>query len=675
MNNKPSIAEFTLRGILLGSFITLIFTASNVYLGLKIGSTFASSIPAAVISMAFLRMFKNSSILENNIVQTLASSAGCISAVIFVIPALIMIGYWNSFPFWKTFLICAAGGVLGVIFTIPLRNALVVRSSLPYPEGVAAAEILKSANEASEEDNRNETNKGVKLLAFSTLISGLFSLCTGGFKLFTGGVSMSGMVGASVFSISAGFSFALLGSGFLIGVGGGVSLLIGTFLCHGIGVPILSAVMPMDPEMSPEEISSVLWATKLRFCGAGCIAISAVWTLIVLIKPIIKGFRESLILSRQASEGEIDSSRTDMGFRDMLFYFSLSVAIIVAVFYDFVSAVESIPYYWVWVFVIVGTLLAIFIGFVLASACGYMAGLIGSSSSPISGITIISVIVISFVYLLLSHKGGIFDVEGGENLVTAFTLFSATLVCAISTISNDNMQDLKTGYLIGASPKHQQVALIIGTIIGALVIAPVLEVLYNSYGFTDAFPREGMDPSMALNAPQASLMTSIVKGIFHQDLQWSFIAIGIGIGCLCIVINFILRKISGNKLFIAPLAVGLGIYLPSSTMTVIVIGAFSSFFIYNVFRKGHYQIEKKELVALDKRINLVAAGLIVGESLVGVIIAMILTISIASSGSDSPLAMDFGLAESTKSALSFLVYITGFFYVVRMVLNRGRQQS
>ncbi len=668
-NTGKSLRELTLRGIILGTLITLVFTASNVYLGLKVGMTFASSIPAAVISMAVLKMFKDSSILENNIVQTQASAAGCISSIIFVMPALVMIGYWNGFPLWQTFLICAAGGTLGVIFTIPLRYAMVVRSKLPYPEGVAAAVILKTADKNAE-NGESSAKSGVKLLALGAGLSSMFSLCTGGLRILVDGFTLTGKIGAAIFSLGTGYSFALLGAGLLIGIGGGFSLLVGTVLCWGVGIPALTSIIPNTDALAAEDFSSLLWASKLRFAGAGCIAVSALWTLIVLIKPIIKGLKESMEIAAEATTGEVESRLTDLSFKHMIIYAVISILIICGVFYHFVSNFEM-PGLWAWSFVIVGTLLAVMVGFLLAASCGYMSGLIGSSSSPISGVTIISVVIISVFFLVLSGSFGVFDIQGGREFVTAFTLFTATVVNATASISNDNLQDLKTGQLVGASPKHQQVALIIGTIIGAFVIAPVLELLYNSYGFPGAMPRENMDPSMTLNAPQATLMASIAKGIFNHDLEWTYINIGLILGIVLIIVNVVIKKATNNKMFIAPLAVGLGIYLPSSVNVVIIIGSFASYFIVRYIKKKFTDKDEQnnKVIYLESRNNLMAAGLIVGESLMGVLMAFILTLSISTGGSDAPLALELGLDTSTTAVISFIIFFGSSVFVLNKIVS------
>jgi putative OPT family oligopeptide transporter len=546
---------------------------------------------------------------------------------------------------------------------------MVVKSNLPYPEGVAAAVILKTANKKSS-DGESQAKSGVKLLALGAGLSSVFTFCTSGLRVLFDGFTITGKVGAAVFSLGTGYSFALLGAGLLIGIGGGFSLLVGTILCWGVGVPVLTSILPNPDALAVEDFSSMIWATKLRFAGAGCIAISALWTLIVLVKPIVKGLLDSMELAKEAKSGQIDSRNTDLSFKQMIIYTVISILIICGVFYKFTTNID-IPALWSWSFIILGTLLAVLIGFLLAASCGYMAGLIGSSSSPISGITIISVVVISLCYLVLSGVQGMFNIEGGRDFVTAFTLFTATVVNATACISNDNLQDLKTGQLVGASPKHQQVALIIGTIIGAFVIAPVLELLYNSYGFPGAMPRANMDPSLALNAPQATLMASIAKGIFNHHLEWTYIIIGLILGALLIVLNLFIKKITKNKIFIAPLAVGLGIYLPSSVNVVIIIGAIASYFIVRRIKLKFTDEEeqKNRLISLDSRNNLMAAGLIVGESLMGVLMAFVLTASISTGGSDAPLAIDLGLNATVISVISFVIFFGGLIYVLRKIAS------
>lgn len=565
MHNE-NLKELTVRGIILGALITVIFTASNVYLGLKVGVTFASSIPAAVISMAVLKFFKDSSILENNMVQTQASSAGTLSSVIFVLPGLLMMGYWQDFPFWQTMLICAAGGTLGVLFTIPLRRAMVVNSNLPYPEGVAAAEILKAGNNA-------DGDSGVKDIAYGGVLAGLVAFLTNGLRVMADGASAWIQTGKAAFQLPMGFSLALLGAGYLIGIVGGIAMLIGVILTWGVAVPYFTMSEDIAADASLIDSAMTVWKTKVRYIGVGTIGIAAIWTLLILMKPMIEGMVHSFRMlkgGQEASEHRID---IDLSPKTMIYILIATVALIVISLHHFIAAAPISPELSI-LLVVVCTFLAVFIGFFVAAASGYMAGLVGSSSSPISGIGIISVIVISLVLVSIGNASGLFETVDGQKFLTALTLFTASIVITTACISNDNLQDLKTGLLVEATPWRQQVALIIGCFVGALVIAPVLEILYHAYGFSGALPRPDMDPSQALSAPQATLMTAISQGIFTNKLEWTYILTGVGLGAVLITIDAFLKKVS-NKVFSLPvIAVGIGIYLPPSINTPVIVGAF-----------------------------------------------------------------------------------------------------
>lgn len=563
---NENLKELTVRGIILGALITVIFTASNVYLGLKVGVTFASSIPAAVISMAVLKFFKDSSILENNMVQTQASSAGTLSSVIFVLPGLLMMGYWQDFPFWQTMLICAAGGTLGVLFTIPLRRAMVVNSNLPYPEGVAAAEILKAGNHA-------DGDSGVKDIAYGGVLAGLVAFLTNGLRIMADGASAWIQTGKAAFQLPMGFSLALLGAGYLIGIVGGIAMLIGVILTWGVAVPYFTMSEDIAADASLIDSAMTVWKTKVRYIGVGTIGIAAIWTLLILMKPMIEGMVHSFRMlkgGQEASEHRID---IDLSPKTMIYILIATVALIVISLHHFIAAAPISPELSI-LLVVVCTFLAVFIGFFVAAASGYMAGLVGSSSSPISGIGIISVIVISLVLVSIGNASGLFETVDGQKFLTALTLFTASIVITTACISNDNLQDLKTGLLVEATPWRQQVALIIGCFVGALVIAPVLEILYHAYGFSGALPRPDMDPSQALSAPQATLMTAISQGIFTNKLEWTYILTGVGLGAVLITIDAFLKKVS-NKVFSLPvIAVGIGIYLPPSINTPVIVGAF-----------------------------------------------------------------------------------------------------
>ncbi|HHF4222973.1 TPA: OPT family oligopeptide transporter [Haemophilus influenzae] len=655
---NENLKELTVRGIILGALITVIFTASNVYLGLKVGVTFASSIPAAVISMAVLKFFKDSSILENNMVQTQASSAGTLSSVIFVLPGLLMMGYWQDFPFWQTMLICAAGGTLGVLFTIPLRRAMVVNSNLPYPEGVAAAEILKAGNHA-------DGDSGVKDIAYGGVLAGLVAFLTNGLRIMADGASAWIQTGKAAFQLPMGFSLALLGAGYLIGIVGGIAMLIGVILTWGVAVPYFTMSEDIAADASLIDSAMTVWKTKVRYIGVGTIGIAAIWTLLILMKPMIEGMVHSFRMlkgGQEASEHRID---IDLSPKTMIYILIATVALIVISLHHFIAAAPISPELSI-LLVVVCTFLAVFIGFFVAAASGYMAGLVGSSSSPISGIGIISVIVISLVLVSIGNASGLFETVDGQKFLTALTLFTASIVITTACISNDNLQDLKTGLLVEATPWRQQVALIIGCFVGALVIAPVLEILYHTYGFSGALPRPDMDPSQALSAPQATLMTAISQGIFTNKLEWTYILTGVGLGAVLITIDAFLKKVS-NKVFSLPvIAVGIGIYLPPSINTPVIVGAFLAWIMARHIAK----LGNKEVSAKAERFGtLFSAGLIVGESLMGVILAFIIAASVTTGGSEAPLSLNLENWDTIGEWFGLIVFIVGIVIFASRVLR------
>ena len=672
-SHELHLPELTMRGMLLGILITIIFTASNVYLGLKVGLTFSSSIPAAVISMAILRFFKDSNVLENNMVQTQASAAGTLSAVIFVLPGLLMLGYWQGFPYAETLLLCACGGALGVLFTIPLRRAMVVNSDLPYPEGRAAAEILKvGSHNGDDASAAASSGKGMKEIVSGGVLAGIISLAANGFHVLAGEMSFWLNVGRGTTQFPLGFSTALLGAGYLIGIASGVAILVGMIIAWGGFVPYLTNTLPMGDAKSLSAFAMAVWKAKVRFIGAGCIGIAAIWTLLTLMKPIIEGMRISVqSMKMDNTERALHRMDTDMKPATVGLVFLAIIVGLVICFYSFVSAVPISPAL-MWTLVVCGIVIALLIGFFVAAACGYMAGLIGTSASPISGIGILGIIISSLVVFAIASANNLFATPAGVKFATAMALFMTSVVVCIAAISNDNLQDLKTGQLVGATPWKQQVALLIGSVAGAVAIAPVLNLLYQAYGFTGAMPRPDMDPSGALSAPQATLMTTIAQGIFSSDLDWNYILIGVGIGIICIIVNLIIKSTTAT-LSLPPLAIGMGIYLPPSLEMPLVIGSVISYFVgkYLVKRAKERsgELADADVEQCNRRGVLFASGMIVGESLMGVIIAVIIVLSVTSGGSEDPLGIVGKSFAETAEWLGLIVFLAVIVYFIRLVIS------
>ncbi|MGE8675402.1 MAG: OPT family oligopeptide transporter [Achromobacter kerstersii] len=658
-----TLPELTFRGVLLGALITVIFTASNVFLGLKVGLTFSSAIPAAVISMSVLRLFKDANILENNMVQTQASAAGTLSSIIFILPALVMMGHWQGFPFWQTLGICAAGGMLGVMFTIPLRHVMVVQSDLPYPEGVAAAEILRvgSAERAQDaaEDSGGASAKpaatGMGDIVAGGAVAAVVSFAASGLRVLGDSVSGWFAWGGAVFRLPMGFSLALLGAGYLIGIVAGLAMLTGLIISWGIAVPVLTAMGDMPADMSLAQYATGLWSSQVRFIGAGVIGVGAIWTLATLFMPMARGVKASfsaLTKAGAARAGKAPRTERDLS-AGWISVVTLVLVVVLVITFQVFLAGAPLSAAAIWKLVAYAVLFAFVFGFLVAAACGYMAGLVGSSTSPISGVGIVAIVLVSL--LMLALGGELLAVQNGVQMAIALAIFSTSAVVAVASISNDNLQDLKTGWLVGATPWRQQVALLIGCVVGAAVISPVLELLYNAYGYADAMPRDGMDPAQALSAPQATLMLAIARGIFTHQLNWTMILIGMAVGVALIVVDEILKR-TCRVARIPVLAVGIGIYLPPTVAAPIVAGAVLAWLLERALRRRAAAAGKpyeQFADAANRRGVLIASGLIVGESLVGVLMAAI----IGGAGTDAPLAIAGETFAKPASYLGLAVFV------------------
>nr|WP_317429118.1 oligopeptide transporter, OPT family [uncultured Mitsuokella sp.] len=668
MRHELRLPELTVRGMILGAILTVIFTASNVYLGLKVGLTFSSAIPAAVISMAVLKMAKNSNILENNMVQTQASAAGTLSAIIFIIPGMLMIGYWQGFEFWQTLLVSACGGCLGVLFTIPLRRAMVVHSDLAYPEGVAAAEILKVGSQSrkdAKEGKESGEGSGVKEIASGGILAGIIAFCSNALQVLGSQFSLWIPVGRGMTQLPLGYSTALVGAGYLIGIAAGLAMLVGILIVWAGFVPYYTITSAVPDGMTLQKFAGSVYQERVRLIGAGAMGVAAVWTLIMLARPVIDGVKESLaaLHTPDAEKGK-HRMDIDMSIQSVAMVFCLTVAGLLGIFYAFVSP-EGLPVSENLTFTFVGVGVAVLMGFFVAAACAYMAGLVGTSSSPISGIGILAIIVASLVMYALCSSFGIFALPGGEKFATATAIFTTSIIVAIACISNDNMQDLKTGYLVGATPWRQQVALLLGCVVGALVIAPVLNLLYQAYGFPGALPRPDMDPSQALAAPQAALMTTIAQGIFSSTLAWNYIYIGLGLGVVLVIVDQVLKR-NTRSLCLPPLAVGMGIYLPPSVQTPLVVGAVLGYFLRRHMTQKWGEEKAK---AGFRRGTLFASGLIVGESIVGVVLAGVIVASVTNGGSEAPLAIVGKDFADTAEYLGLAVFAAALVIFSKVVLS------
>ncbi|MEE8116634.1 MAG: oligopeptide transporter, OPT family, partial [Gemmatimonadales bacterium] len=498
---SQTLPEITAKAVVLGVVLSAVLAGANAYLGLKVGLTVSASIPAAVISMAVLRLFRESNILENNIVQTCASAGESLAAgVIFTMPALIMLRYWQGFEFLPIMAIALVGGILGVLFTIPLRRALIIEANLQFPEGVATAEVLKAGTAGGQ---------GARLIAVAGVAGAVLKLSQSGFKLVAGTGSGAFTAGRAIFGYGSELGVALLAVGYIVGINIATLVFAGGLISWLFGIPIYTATA------APEVLESIVgdatgydaalevWSQRIRFMGVGAMATGGLWALIALIKPIRDGIRSSLAAvraTRSGEEREIVRTERDTPINIVMLG---TVALVIPLFIVFLGVIDrdvlGISSALYWGMIALGVAFALVAGFLFSSVAGYMAGLVGSSNNPISGVTIATILTISL--LLLWLLGGQIDflVDATKATAAAATaILVGGVVCCAAAIAGDNMQDLKAGRIVGATPYKQQIMQILGVVAAALVVAPVLQLLYTAYGMGDVFPRGGMDASEAL---------------------------------------------------------------------------------------------------------------------------------------------------------------------------------
>ncbi|WP_295994833.1 OPT family oligopeptide transporter [Rugamonas sp.] len=648
--------EITVRGVILGILITLVFTAAQVYLGLKVGLTFATSIPAAVISMALLSAFQDATIQENNIVQTIASAAGTLASVIFVLPGLLMIGWWVHVPFWPTFGACAIGGVLGVMYTMPLRRALVSQSDLPYPEGVAAAEVLKVG--MASRSGAAEGKAGLWAVVWGAVASCLYAAGSA-VKLMAGEMSIYFRTGAGgATGIGASSSLALIGAGHLMGITVGIAMLAGLVIAWGVLVPVMTSMQPAAA-LSATGHALKIWSGQVRMMGAGVIGAAAIVTLAGLAKPVIGGLKSAMETARRS---KVDGAVIPRADQDLPVFIVGLVTLIsmvpagwllAAFLQDGVLASVAVP------LVAVGIAYILIAGMFAAAVCGYMAGLIGSSNSPVSGIAILTILGAA---LSVGAVGRHLIGPDVAHALVAFALFVTTVVLAVAVIGNDNLQDLKTGQLVDATPWKQQIGLLVGVFAGSAVVPPVLELLNSAYGFAGA-PNLNAISATPLDAPQATLIATLAKGVIGGDLPWALLGYGALIGLALVAVDFVLKKSSKGKYSLPPLGVGLAIYLPSAVTAPVVIGAVAGYlFDRSVERKSYGEVAKRMGV-------LIMSGFIVGESLFNVVLAGL----IVATKKGEPLAIANRLTEPQTMVVALVLGVALVSGLYKWAASNGRK--
>jgi len=594
------VPQLTFRAVLLAIILAMILSAANAYLGLFAGLTIATAIPAAVVSMGVLRLLGGGTILENNIVQTGASAGSSIAAgVIFTIPALIILGYWDDFRYSWVLAIAGLGGLLGVLFSVPLRRTMIVENPLPFPEGKAAAEVLKAGE---------NPGPGLRILGLSAVIGALVkAAAASGMRLLPDSAAGAGFFGKYLGYMGTNLSPALLGVGYIVGLNIGIVVLSGSILSWHIAIPIYHAFfLDADPALatsivgaSAEDAAFAIWSTKIRYLGVGAMLIGGVWTLFSLRNSLLSGIRSGIAAARKGSGAIVAETERDLPMKWMLVALVLFVLPLLGLYQAIVGQ---------WFVSIPMTVIMIVAGFLFVSVSAYLAGLVGSSNNPVSGITIATILFASVVLMLLLGR------DSPIGAVAAIMI--GAVVCCAAAVGGDNLQDLKAGYIVGATPWKQQLMLGIGAFSCALIMAPVLNLLAEAYGI--GAPTADRPNSLA--APQATLMASVARGMFGGELPWDIIAIGAVVGAITIAFDGWLK--SRNSSFRVPvLAAAIGIYLPLELMVPIFLGGLLAYLV----ERRHGMVGTKDESARDRLHRpgtLFAAGLITGEALMGILIAI-----------------------------------------------------
>ena len=667
---EQSIAEFTVKALILGAVLSMVLAAANAYIGLLVGLTVSASIPAAAASMGVLRLFRRSTILENNMVQTAASAGeSLVAGIIFTIPALVMMNAWSGYEYGPMVAIAILGGILGVAFTVPLRRALIIDAKLAFPEGQATAEVLKTGGIERDRalDTGDKADTGFRFLLQAAGIGAAFKFIEAGAGLLAGNVAtaQSWLAGKYLFLGNINISPALIGVGYIVGlniamlvfIGGAIGTLIGVPLNWSLNHEAIMTATGIDPATAWSQLDANQWGAlagqswqDCRRVGVGAMMVGGLWSLISMARPLIDGVRSSMQAYRNTRDGGTAALRTE--FDTPMNYVLLAVVLsIVPLFLVFNFALAEYPQR----LMISGimTVLMLVFGFIFSSVAGYMAGLVGSSNNPISGVTIATVIVSALILLQLMGNDGI-----AARLGPIAVMYLAGLICSAAAIAGDNMQDLKCGHVVGATPWRQQVFQIVGVVSAAVVIPLILQLLDNQYGIGRPSPNPDAIPNSVLAAPQAGLMMALAGGIFGAGIQWKFINMGFVLAIALILLDKRQEK-RGSSFRFPVLAVAVGIYLPIGLSIPIFIGGLISWMV----KRNSASLSEEQWTGRASLGLLVASGLITGEALMGVLVALL-----AGAGVALPFVTGFGFAPG----LALIALAAVIYYQYRAPFTAGK---
>lgn len=614
ISSQQKLPEITIKAVIIAIVLTIILTASNAYLALKIGTTVAASIPAAILAMGILRFFKQKNVLEINIIQTAASAGeAVVGAISFSIPALVMMHYWQNFHYWEIVLITTFGGILGVLFSVPLRRVLLADKNLLFPEGTAIGNVLRATNSSKQ---------GVGFLIKGGIFGAILEFFQTGLHVVSAQVDFWWSKAGTIFGFGSAFSPALIAAGYIVGLRVAIALLFGITCTWFVGMPILSHLVIVPTGLNASDSAGWIWLHELRYIGVGTMLVGGVWLLLTLLKPLAIGIRKSFAAITEAKViGYENIERVE---RDLPIHYALGLATVLMLpiyaylYYSFQANLLNISLstHILICLILIGFVFVL--AFLVSSICGYFAGLIGSTNSPLSGMILITLILGAFLIMLIF--AGHYASARQLMHLAAMTVIIAAIVGSAGAISVDTIQDLKAGHMVGATPWKQQVMLMLGVVVSALVAPLILNLLFNAYGIGDVFPRPGMVQAQVLSAPQGQLIQSVVMGVFGGDLNWPMVHVGMVFAVVCVIIDEFLKF---RKLGALPvLAVGIGIYLPIEITLPMILGGLVAGILDRRYKLWTSSGKKEQAQANHERSILLACGLVAGSTLTGVVLAV-----------------------------------------------------
>ncbi|MCX8514034.1 MAG: oligopeptide transporter, OPT family [Burkholderiales bacterium] len=601
--------ELTLKAFLMGVLLSIVFCGANVYLGLKIGTTISASIPAAILSMGFLRFFKKYSALENSIAQTTASVGEAMAmTVIFVFPALLILNVWHEFHYSTIAFVLLPGTVIGVVYSVMLRKVLLKDPVLKFPEGFAIGKVLQATENVSAESG------GGKILLLGMLVSALTNFCQAGFQVLSGAVFKFVHFGNKVAGTGLSFSIAIMSAGYLIGFMNMYPALISMILSWFVIVPWFSQLHSVTDSTNLMSTAFTVWKTNVRPIGVGIFISSGLLTMVILISPIYKGIKESIKAIETLTK--VDANSKDIPLKYLSIILLLACVPIMYILFTQVSLLNNYSPIVNFILSILVIIIMLIFGFAIAAVSGYFAGLAGSTISPLSGLLFIAVIFVTAIVEVVSNNA----VNASYTTILTTIILFVAVISGMAGITNSSIQDYKSGQIVSSTPYKQELVILIAAVIISFIAPIFIILIFNAYGIAGIVPHVGMDPNKTLSAPQASAVATLANNLIGGDANWKFFEIGAALG-LCAFIFDRVGSYTGKFRF-SMIMFGMGFYLPPDTVCALLVGAIIGTFINFAQDKVGNKFGDEVKSKLQSKSNMLICGLIAGESLMGLILAI-----------------------------------------------------